>query len=71
MKIETTALYELCNKHKLFTCGSNRQYRKMFELARNGITQTKLAHILYLCSSGKRLDEIYNLITPLFNEGAK
>jgi hypothetical protein len=54
----------------MFTCGDNRQYDKMFELTRDGITQDELAYILYLCSD-YTLDKIYEWIAPLFNGGAK
>ena len=67
-KIEVSELYRLCNKEKLFTCGSTSQYEKMFELANNGITQMELSYILYLCSS-YRLDVIYEMLAPLFKDG--
>jgi hypothetical protein len=70
-KIERTELYKICNKHRLFTCGTARQYEKMFDIAQNGITQTELARILYICSFGKRLDEINDIIAPLFNGGVQ
>jgi len=64
-QIDHYALYTLCNKEKLFTCGSSEQYSKMFELAKNGITRHELAYILYLCSNCK-LDIIFGMIAPLF-----
>lgn len=67
-KIEMSALYRLCNRERLFTCGSCSQYEKMFKLAGDGITQTELAYILYLCSD-YCLDTIFNLVAPLFKEG--
>jgi hypothetical protein len=70
MKIETNELYRFCNKHGLFTYGTARQYDKMFEITSNDITQDELANILYICSDC-RLNEIYDMITPLFNGGAK
>jgi len=71
-KIGFLELYELCNKEQLFTCGSNTQYEKMFELvsltpANGGITLNELTAILYLCSD-KTLGEIREIITPLFKE---
>ena len=66
-KIEFSKLYSLCNKEQLFTCGSIKQYEKMFELAGNGITHTELAYILYICST-YRLEVIYNMTEPLFTE---
>jgi hypothetical protein len=64
--IDMTALYRLCNKYRLFTCGDNEQYDKMFALAGNGITQDELALILYMCSDCE-IDIIREWITPLFN----
>jgi hypothetical protein len=69
-KIGTTELYRFCNKHRLFTCGTSRQYDKMFEIVRDGVTQTELAYILYICSDC-RLNDVYDMITPLFNGGEK
>ena len=66
-KIEVSDLYRICNKEHLFTCGSVEQYDKMFELARNGVTQTELVYILYICSK-YRLDVIHNMIAPLFTD---
>jgi len=64
-KIKVNDLYKLCNKERMFTCGTTKQYEKMFELAEAGITRMELAYILYLCSD-YRLDVIYRWITPLF-----
>ena len=66
-KFEFSTLYSLCNREQLFTCGDNRQYGKMFDIAGNGVTQTKLTYILYICSD-KELDAINNMLTPLFKE---
>jgi hypothetical protein len=65
-KIEMSTLYRLCNKEQLFTSGTASQYDKMFEIACNGVTQDELACMLYICSN-YRLDVIWKLITPLFN----
>lgn len=65
--IKVAELYTLCNKEKLFTCGSAEQYSKMFEIAGNGVTQTELSYILYICSD-YTLDVIHKMITPLFNK---
>lgn len=64
-KIGTNELYTLCNKERLFTCGSVEQYQKMFELAGNGVTQLELAYILYVCSK-YRLDTIFGMLEPLY-----
>jgi hypothetical protein len=67
-KIESNELYRLCNRERLFTCGTVEQYSKMFGLAGDGITKDELAYILYLCST-YRLDVIYGMIEPLFKDG--
>ena len=65
-QIETYTLYNLCNKHQMFTAGSNSQYDKMFELAKDGITQNELAIILFACSDKINLETINEWIAPLF-----
>jgi len=66
-KIETQALYRLCNNKNLFTCGTNSQYDKMIELAKAGVTQNELAYILYICSD-HALDAILGMIAPFFTD---
>ena len=66
-KIIATELYRFCNEKKLFTCGSTAQYDKMFELARDGVTKSELAVMLYICSDSEyTLAAITKMITPLF-----
>lgn len=67
-KIEMSKLYKICNEQQMFTCGSIKQYEKMFELAADGVTQMELAYILYLCSDF-RLDVIYGWLDELFEGG--
>lgn len=64
--IDATTLYALCNKEQLFTCGTNKQYKIMFDLAREGIEKQELALILYICSD-RSLCEINKIISPLFD----
>lgn len=64
--IEAADLHSLCNKERLFTSGSPKQYKKMFEIASNGVTRMELTQILYLCSNYQRAD-IYYMLEPLFN----
>ena len=66
-KIDGFELYMLCNKEQLFTCGSIEQYQKMFDIAKNGVTQTELAYMLYLCSS-QSLDKINEITEQLFKK---
>lgn len=47
------ALRELCIKNNWFTCGSNHQYNKLFEMNENGRSVGELALAIWLCSDGK------------------
>ncbi len=47
------ALRELCIKNNWFTCGSNHQYNKLFEMNENGRSVCELALVIWLCSDGK------------------
>lgn len=49
-KILVEDLYELCNRKRYFTCGSNEQYKKMFELATQGASVNMIAAIIWACS---------------------
>jgi len=69
-RIDVYKLYEICNKEKLFTCGTNAQYEQMFELAASGLTKKELAYILYICSD-LPLEKILAVIEPLFTEGGE
>lgn len=44
------ALRELCIKNNWFTCGSNRQYDKLFEMNENGKSIDELSLVIWLCS---------------------
>lgn len=46
-------LRELCIKNNWFTCGSNRQYDKLFEMNEKGKSVDELALVIWLCSDGK------------------
>lgn len=45
-------LRELCIKNNWFTCGSNRQYDKLFEMNEKGKSADVLALVIWLCSDG-------------------
>jgi|GEM_PF-1843911 len=66
-RIERIDLYNLCNKYGLFTCGSNAQYEKVFEIAEKRVTKKELGIMLYLCSE-QSLNEIMDIIHPLFKD---
>ena len=41
MELTIMNVYGLCNRHQWFTCGTNRQYEKMFDYVReNNIKAT-------------------------------
>lgn len=50
-------LRELCIKNNWFTCGSNHQYDKLFEMNENGRSVDELALVIWLCSNDE-LDRI-------------
>lgn len=43
-------VYALCNRKQYFTCGTNRQYEKMFGMVRDGVPLTYVALAIWLCS---------------------
>lgn len=51
-------LRRLCIKNNWFTCGSNRQYDKLFYANENGCPIEEIATIIWLCSDEdcRRLD---------------
>ena len=54
----------LCIKHDWFTCGTDRQYEKLFYANENGCPIEEIATILWLCSHEecRRMDVIDILI---------
>ena len=51
----TEKLYNVCNRYQWFTCGSTKQYERLFELNKAGASLDKLATIIWICS-----DEMYS-----------
>ena len=43
-------LRELCIQNNWFTCGSNRQYSRLFDMAKDGASIHDLVLIIWLCS---------------------
>ena len=59
------ALRKLCIENDWFTCGSNEQYEKLFILNADGIdgvSNEKLALLIFICSSGYSLEEIEKIL---------
>ena len=51
---DTHDLWRLCNKHQWFTCGTNKQYDKLFYANENGATIEEIATIIWLCSDDEK-----------------
>lgn len=62
MKISTDKLYLLCNKYQWFTCGSIRQYDRLFEKNKQGASLETLALIIWLCSSDAAEKDILEIL---------
>lgn len=43
-------LRALCIENRWFTCGTTRQYEKLFDANNLGVSETQLAWIIWLCS---------------------
>lgn len=54
-------IYSMCNREQYFTCGSNRQYSLMFDMAKKPEISTRdLAVMIFTCSEGASLESIQN-----------
>lgn len=49
-RVSVDDVYTLCNRKQYFTCGTNRQYDRMFNMVRNGEPLTHIALAIWLCS---------------------
>lgn len=49
-RIDNDKLRCLCIEHNWFTCGSNRQYEKLFEMNEQGAAIEQIATVIWLCS---------------------
>ena len=58
-------LRDLCIKNNWFTCGSNRQYTRLFDMARDGANVHDLTLIIWLCSDDADKEDIYNQLKAL------
>lgn len=70
-------IYELCNKNQWFTCGTNRQYEKTLDFARDlqpdsiGLRENvhKLAVMIWICSDDNFTEnEIFSTIFTAIGE---
>ncbi len=70
-----STLRELCIKNDWFTAGTNYQYDKMFEFAKdlvkNAADRTmailRLADVIWVCTEGKTENEIYKELEVWFD----
>ena len=49
-RIDNCKLRSLCIKNAWFTCGTNRQYNKLFEMNSQGASIEHIATAIWLCS---------------------
>ena len=63
-------IYNLCNRERYFTCGSNRQYDLMFTMAKMPEMSTMdIAIMIFTCSDGKAsLGRILNDLNAIMTE---
>lgn len=54
MSLSNEKLYQLCNKHQWFTCGTTRQYIKLFHANENGAPLDEIVTIIWLCSDDEK-----------------
>lgn len=55
-------LHDLCVKNDWFVGGTDDQYSKLFEMARNGATTDELARIIWLCTPDSNFEEIKGVL---------
>jgi len=70
-KINTSDLYRLCNKHNFCTCASISQYKTLFEISKNGVTELELCKMLLVLSDTDRemiFCEIQAAVTDLIKD---
>lgn len=60
MTINNNTLYRLCNEKKYFTCGTNEQYEKLFELNTLNTSIIEIATIIWICSENNSRKDIIN-----------
>lgn len=54
MERSNDKLYQLCNKHQWFTCGTSSQYEKLFYAYENGAPLDEIVTIIWLCSDDEK-----------------
>ena len=60
---------ELCIKNNWFTCGSNRQYEKMFYANENGCPIEEISTIIWNCSDDEcRRGDVLDILCSAYKE---
>lgn len=68
-RIDNLELRSLCIKNNWFTCGSNSQYDKLFEMNEQGASISDIATVIWVCSEDTcRRDIIFELHEAGFTE---
>lgn len=72
-RIDNDQLRNLCIEHNWFTCGTNRQYSKLFDMNEQGAGIEQIATVIWLCSDtdipeNNRRDIIFALHEAGFTE---
>ncbi len=63
--LDWNALWNLCNKEELFTCGTQEQYDKMFQANDEGCSLKQIAAMIWICSDDISLDDIVHLLKKI------
>ena len=61
------AVYMLCRKNEWFTCGSMRQYGKMFDMVDKGEAVHDIALVIWICSDDVPFEQIETALTEIAN----
>ena len=68
-KLENYELRELCIKNDWLTCGTIKQYEKLFDRNKAGASISELSIIIWICSNNIPKDEIYiKLLGAMMNK---
>ena len=59
-RLDSSELRTLCIREKWFTCGTIRQYERLFERNKQGASISELSTIIWICSDNIPKEEIYN-----------
>lgn len=55
IKMATCELWSLCVKHNWFTCGTTRQYNKLFEMLEMESSLAEIVTVIWICSDEERV----------------